>query len=178
MTTVPLEETSPNIPRLSTVPFVGKTLLGPSSYEGSDAGIFKPRPLETPYAGLYSSGAAGKTHSFDVSFKVGQDHLYLSKRVGVPKIVCKKQKRGGKYCNVYHYKNGTIIFRYLKNPPKANKQVSQEDSDKMNGQDFMEIMNEFNTDMECKLNVPPPQNNLPSTCNDAFTPCLSCTKST
>jgi hypothetical protein len=43
--------------------FVGKTLLGPSSYEGSDVGICKPRPLEAPYAGLYSRGAAGKTIS-------------------------------------------------------------------------------------------------------------------
>jgi hypothetical protein len=37
--------------------------VGPSSYEGSDVGICKPRPLEPPYAGLYSRGAAGKTIS-------------------------------------------------------------------------------------------------------------------
>jgi hypothetical protein len=39
----------------------------------------------------------------------------------------------------------------LKNLPKVNKQVSQDDLDKMSGQDFMEIINEFNIDKECTL---------------------------
>ena len=123
--------------------FVGKTQLRPFSNEERYAGNGEHRPEATPHAGLYSSGAVGLKNLFDVSSKLERGHSYLSNRVGVPKPLFKNQKRGGKYCNGYQYKNGTIAYRSLKNPPKySQNRVLSDPANTMSMEDFIEVLSQ------------------------------------
>jgi hypothetical protein len=122
---------------------VGKTLPRPSSHGGRDAGYSKPRPQGTLHAGLYSCGAASQKKTFDVSSKMGREHPW-SKRVGVPKSLFKRQKRGGKFCNGYIYKNGIVTLRFLKNPSKTYSKATESTSNPKSMEEFLQILNEIN----------------------------------
>jgi hypothetical protein len=121
----------------------GKTLRRPSSHGGRDAGYSKPSPQGTLHAGLYSCGMVGQNKTCDVSSKMGREHPW-SNRVGVPKPIFKNQKRGGKFCNGYRYKNGTVTLRFLKNPPKTHSKATESTSNPKGMEEFLQFLNKIN----------------------------------
>jgi hypothetical protein len=129
---------------------VGKTLPRPSNHHGRNAGYSKPRPPGPLHAVFYSCGAASQNKSFDVSSKMGREHP-RSKRVGVPKTIFKHQKRGGKFCNGYIYKNGTVTLRFLKNPSKTYSKATDSTSNTKSMEEFLEILNEINIEADTQV---------------------------
>jgi hypothetical protein len=68
--------------------------------------------------------------------------------MGVPKLIYKNQKRGGKHCNAYQYKNGIIIYRFPTNPPNVHKNDTVYTND-ISVTDLMKIIMEFSTGDKC-----------------------------